>query len=172
MIGEPLTKTYSPSSRLTRSAVVVTSVVTDAVSVVSSEPAVLVDSVACEDDEDGTVVTDDDTVPEVVVTVETEEEDADAEVVSLGVSVVVASSVLRSVVVVVSGTDIEIGGLVSASMTVTVFSAVVVTADGRVSSQSASLPFLHPESRRAAASNAAASTVNLFLFIKLQSFQI
>lgn len=90
-----------------------------------------------------------------------------------GGAVVVASSVLFPVVVVVSGTDIEIGGLVSASMTETSFSGSVVTAEGSVSSQSASLPPPQPESMSAAASRAAMNALTLFLFIiNLQSFPV
>ena len=96
------------------------------------------------------------------VVVLAEEVTADSDV--SGVESVVASSVLRSEVVVVSGTDIDIGGFVSASMTETSFSEAVVTADGRVSSQSASFP-PQPASSKADASSAAMIAVILFLFI-------
>lgn len=122
----------------------------------------------------GTVVEADDVLSEntevfgaVVTDVTGEKDDLSSEV-SCG-AVVVASSVLFSVVVVVSGTDIDIGGLVSASMTETSFSAAVVTADGSVSSQSPSLPRPQPESMSAAASRAAVSALTLFLFIKTYS---
>lgn len=122
----------------------------------------------------GTVVEADDVLSEnteefgvVVTDVTGERDDLSSEV--SGGAVVVASSVLFSVVVVVSGTDIDIGGLVSASMTETSFSGAVVTADGSVSSQSASPPRPQPESMSAAASRAAVNALTLFLFIKTYS---
>lgn len=122
----------------------------------------------------GTVVEADDVLSEnteefgaVVTDVTGEKDDLSSEV--SGGAVVVASSVLFSVVVVVSGTDIDIGGSVSASMTETSFSGAVVTADGSVSSQSASLPPPQPESMSAAASRAAVNALTLFLFIKTYS---
>lgn len=122
----------------------------------------------------GTVVTADDALSEsaegsnaefgaVVADVTGEKDELSSEV--SGGAVVVASSVFFSVVVVVSGMDIEIGGLVSASMTETSFSGSVVTADGSVSSQSALLPPPQPESMNAAASMAAMNALTLFLFI-------
>ena len=167
-MGEPFTKTYSPSARFTGAAVMTVSVVT---SVVVSEEVTVVPIV-------GTVVAAGDALSEntdcsgAVVTDDTGEKDDLSSDVSGG-AVVVASSVLFSVVVVVSGTDIEIGGLVSASMTETSFSGSVVTADGSVSSQSASLPPPQPESMSAAASRAAMNALTLFLFIiNLQSFPV
>lgn len=167
-MGEPFTKTYSPSARFTGAAVMTVSVVT---SVVVSEEVTVVPIV-------GTVVAAGDALSEntdcsgAVVTDDTGEKDDLSSDVSGG-AVVVASSVLFSVVVVVSGTDIEIGGLVSASMTETSFSGSVVMADGSVSSQSASLPPPQPESMSAAASRAAMNALTLFLFIiNLQSFPV
>ena len=138
--------------------VVTSVVVSDEVTVVSVIGTVVeADDVLSENTEEfGTVVTD----------VTGEKDDLSSEV-SCG-AVVVASSVLFSVVVVVSGTDIDIGGLVSASMTETSFSGTVVTADGSVSSQSASLPLPQPESMSAAASKAAVNALT-FLFIKTYS---
>ena len=139
--------------------VVTSVVVSDVVTVVSVIGTVVeADDVLSENTEEfGAVVTD----------VTGEKDDLSSEV-SCG-AVVVASSGLFSVVVVVSGTDIDIGGLVSASMTETSFSGAVVTADGSVSSQSASLPPPQPESMSAAASRAAVNALTLFLFIKTYS---
>ena len=118
------------------------------------------------DDADAVVVCDDDAV---VVsdgsTVVSENEVIGSSDVS-DVDIVVASSVLRSVAVVTSGTDIDIGGFVSASITEISFSGAVVTAEGRVSSQSPpSLP-PQPVSISAAASRMLTSALILYLFIK------